>query len=68
MFDVCISPNNRHPSASLVIPILPITRQQFPPRITRRDRSLQFFKFGFEKMVCDDQRLDRFTRIDAEAR
>jgi Protein of unknown function (DUF3800) len=47
---------------ALVVPILPITRQR-PSRITRRDRSPQLLQIGFEKLVGDDQRLDRLTCI-----
>jgi hypothetical protein len=31
--------------------------------ITRRDRRLKFLQIGFEKLVGDDQRLDRITSI-----
>ena len=57
-----------------IIPILPITRQrlgdfeQFPSRIAHRDRSLKFLQIGFEKMVGDDQRLDRLASIAATGR
>jgi len=30
---------------------------------TRRDRGPQFFQVGFEKVIGDDQRLDRLSRI-----
>jgi hypothetical protein len=49
-----------------IIPIFVITRQrvgQFPLRITRRDRSPQLLQLGFEKMVGDNQRLDRLAGI-----
>jgi hypothetical protein len=55
----------------LVVPILPITRQrldrlkQFSSRIPHRDGGLEFLQIGFEKMVGDDQRLDRLTSIAA---
>jgi hypothetical protein len=49
---------------ALVVPILPITRQR-PSRITRRYRSPQLLKFGFEILVGDDQRLNRLASITA---
>jgi hypothetical protein len=52
----------------LVVPILAISRQQLAARITRRDRSPQSLQFGFEKMVGDDQRLDRLTGIAVAGR
>ncbi len=57
-----------------IIAILPITRQrlgglkQLPSRITHRDRSLKFLQIGFEKLVGDDQRLDRLPSITAAGR
>jgi hypothetical protein len=51
---------NHLAKASLVIPILAITRRrlnrfkQFPSRITHRDRRLKFLQIGFQKMVRDD--------------
>ena len=45
----------------LVIPVLAITRQQLAARIARRGRRLEFFQIRFEKMVGDDQRLDRLA-------
>jgi len=56
-----MSPNGR--AAPLVIPILAITRQQLAACITRRDRRSQLLQLGFEKMVGDDQRLDRRVRV-----
>src|SRR6516162_1696130 len=50
---------------SSIEPILAITRHQLPSRITRRDRTAQLLQFGFEKVVCDDQCLDRLARIPA---
>jgi len=52
----------------LVIPVLAITRQQLASRATRRERGPQFFQFGFQKMVGDDQRLDCLSRITAACR
>jgi hypothetical protein len=49
----------------LVIPS--ITRQQLAARIARRGRRLEFFQIHFEKMVGDDQRLDRLAGIVAAA-
>jgi hypothetical protein len=56
---------------SSIIPVLPITRhrlEQLPSRITGRDRRLKFLQIGFEKLVGDDQRLDRLARIAAAGR
>jgi hypothetical protein len=36
--------------------------------MARRGRRPQLFQFGFEKMVGDDQRLDRFSRVAATGR
>jgi hypothetical protein len=65
---------NHLAKASLVIPILAIMRQrlgdleQFPSRIAHRDYSLKFLQISFEKMVGDDQRLDRLAGIAAAGR
>jgi hypothetical protein len=55
----------------LVIPILPITRhlfKQLSSRIAHRGRRLKFLQIGLEKMVGDDQRLDRLAGIAAAGR
>ena len=58
----------KRPKSPLVIPVLPITRQQLSSGITRRGGGPQHLHFGFEKMVGDDQRLDRLSRITVTRR
>ena len=52
---------------SSIVPILPIRRHLLSSRISRRDSSVQFLQFGFEKMV-GDQRLDCLARIATASR
>ena len=42
--------------------------KQLSSCITQRDRRFQFLQIGFEKLIGNDQRLDRLARIAAASR